>query len=93
MTRDPPIKKQVNGEAGGHDCNPEPLPPPALDRGPLMAGFNDKIEAWSKVNRFYSGGSADLLSLIPFVALVLLLYLVGREILMAPKPAERDALH
>jgi hypothetical protein len=57
---------------------------------PFMAGFNDKIEAWSKVNRFYSGASADLLSLIPFAALVLLLYLVGREILMAPKPAGRD---
>jgi putative OPT family oligopeptide transporter len=57
---------------------------------PAMAGFNDKIEAWSKVNRFYSGGSADLLSLIPFALMVLFLYLVGREILMAPKPLERD---
>jgi putative OPT family oligopeptide transporter len=57
---------------------------------PFMAGFNDKIETWSKTNRFYTGGSADLLSLIPFAALVLMLYLVGREILMAPKPAKRE---
>jgi putative OPT family oligopeptide transporter len=45
-----------------------------------MQPLNDRIEAWSKVNPFYS---SDLLSLIPFVILITLLYLTGREAILA----------
>ncbi len=42
------------------------------------------IEAWSKANNaFYEGGYADILSMIPFILLAVLLYLVGREMLLA----------
>jgi uncharacterized oligopeptide transporter (OPT) family protein len=54
---------------------------------PFMQGFNDKLDAMSKNNPFVSSANADLLSCIPFVILVGLLYMVGREILLAPKKA------
>jgi len=49
------------------------------------------IEQWSTAhNPFFEGGSADLLALIPLLLLTILLYLVGREKLMAgPRPRER----
>jgi putative OPT family oligopeptide transporter len=53
---------------------------------PSMAPFNDKLDAIAAKNPFVSGGSADVLSCIPFVLLMLLLYLVGREVLLAGKP-------
>ncbi|HKO96058.1 MAG TPA: oligopeptide transporter, OPT family [Pyrinomonadaceae bacterium] len=44
----------------------------------------DAVEAWSKAkNGFYNGPWDDLLSMIPFVILMILLYLVGREKLLA----------
>lgn len=57
----------------------------------FMAGFLTKtthgIEAWSKSNNpFFEGPYADLLSMIPFALLTLMLYLVGREKLLASKP-------
>jgi putative OPT family oligopeptide transporter len=52
---------------------------------PFMAGFNDKLDKMAASNPFASGGHADLLSCIPFALLVLLLYLVGREVILAPK--------
>ncbi len=36
-------------------------------------------------NPFFKGDSSDALSLIPFVLLMLLLYLAGRERFLAPK--------
>jgi putative OPT family oligopeptide transporter len=50
---------------------------------PAMAKFNEKIEGWSKSNPFFTGGGADFLSLIPFVILIVLLYLTGREKILA----------
>jgi putative OPT family oligopeptide transporter len=50
---------------------------------PRLAGFNEQIEKWSEHNRFVTGEHADLLALIPFVVLVLLLYLTGREKILA----------
>ena len=45
----------------------------------------DAIEAWSKANNaFYNGPWADTLSILPFAILMVLLYLVGREKLLAP---------
>jgi len=47
---------------------------------------SDQVEHWSRAhNPFFNGGWADLLSLIPFVVLMIILYLVGREVILAPK--------
>ena len=47
---------------------------------------SDLIEAWSKAhNPFFEGPWSDLLSMIPFIVLMIVLYLVGREVLLAPK--------
>jgi putative OPT family oligopeptide transporter len=46
----------------------------------------DAFQKWAEThNRFFEGPQADLLSMIPFAALCLLLYLVGREVWLAPK--------
>jgi hypothetical protein len=46
----------------------------------------DAIEKWADAhNPFFNGPYADLLALIPFTALCLLLYLVGREVLLVQK--------
>jgi putative OPT family oligopeptide transporter len=47
---------------------------------PFMAGFNKRIEDLSAHNPFYT---SDLLALIPFVILILVLYMTGREKLLA----------
>jgi hypothetical protein len=55
-----------------------------------MQGVYDEVDAfftnWSTAhNRFFEGPNSDLLSLIPFVLLCGLLYLVAREKLLAGK--------
>jgi len=52
---------------------------------PFMANFNDRLDKFAATNRFVTGANADLLSCIPFIVLIVLLYLVGREMLLAPK--------
>jgi putative OPT family oligopeptide transporter len=48
------------------------------------------IEEWAKhSNPLFNGPNADLLSLIPFAVLTILLYLVGREMLLAGGRAAR----
>jgi putative OPT family oligopeptide transporter len=45
------------------------------------------FEQWATVhNRFFEGPNSDLLGLIPFLILTVLLYLVGRELVLKPKP-------
>lgn len=56
----------------------------------FMAGVFDQIDAalttWANEhNPFYEGPNADVLALLPFAVLTILLYLVGREKLFAPK--------
>ncbi len=47
---------------------------------------SDAIEHWSRVNNpFFAGDWANVLSLLPFLVLVVILYLVGRELLLAPR--------
>jgi len=53
---------------------------------PRLEGFNNRLDAIAAKNPFVSSANADLLSCIPFVLLIGLLYLVGREVLLAPKP-------
>jgi len=55
---------------------------------PFMADFNTKLDKLAESNPFVSSGNADLLSCIPFVILIVLLYLVGREKLLAPAKAK-----
>jgi putative OPT family oligopeptide transporter len=49
---------------------------------PAMAGLNQSISSFAEGNPFYSGTYANLLALIPFVLLVAVLYLTGREKLL-----------
>jgi hypothetical protein len=49
---------------------------------PAMAGLNQGISSFAEGNPFYSGAYANLLALIPFVILVAVLYLTGREKLL-----------
>jgi uncharacterized oligopeptide transporter (OPT) family protein len=58
---------------------------------PFMASFNDSLDKFGASNPLLSGEHADMLSVIPFVVLVALLYLVGREVLLAPKTRPLDA--
>jgi len=44
------------------------------------------FEEWAKVhNPLFQGPHADLLGLAPFLVLTVLLYIVGRELLLKPK--------
>ncbi|HVF39555.1 MAG TPA: oligopeptide transporter, OPT family [Gemmatimonadaceae bacterium] len=52
---------------------------------PFMADFNSRITAFGESNPMHSGPAADALSLIPFAFLIIVLYLTGREKLLAPK--------
>jgi putative OPT family oligopeptide transporter len=52
---------------------------------PFMAGFNRAIGAWSETNPLLTSGMADVLSLIPFALLILVLYLTGREKILAAR--------
>ncbi len=54
---------------------------------PFMSGFNDKIETWSRSNPFFEGPASNWLALIPFVVLIALLYLTGREVILAHRRA------
>ena len=56
---------------------------------PSLAATNDRIVAWATAhNPFFAGPHADLLALIPFALLCVLLYLVGRDVLLASKKAK-----
>ncbi len=52
----------------------------------LWKDQSEAIEHWSRDhNPFFNGPWADVLSLLPFLVLAIILYLVGREVLLAPK--------
>jgi len=45
------------------------------------------FEEWATVhNPFFEGPNSDLLGMIPFLLLTILLYLVGRELVLKPTP-------
>lgn len=52
---------------------------------PAMAGFNARIEAFGEANPLRTGPMSDLLALIPFALLIIILYLTGREKLLASR--------
>jgi hypothetical protein len=46
----------------------------------VMTNFDSMMAKWAEAsNPFFAGANADLLSLIPYAAIVLLLYWVARE--------------
>jgi putative OPT family oligopeptide transporter len=51
---------------------------------PAMTAFNTRVGEFAARNPFAEGPNSDLLSMIPFIILVALLYLTGREKLLAP---------
>jgi len=55
--------------------------------GERMAAVSKSLEDWSNAhNQFFNGANADWLALIPFIALCVFLYLVGRDKLLAVRP-------
>jgi len=55
---------------------------------PALAAFNKRVEDWAILhNPLFHGENSDLLSMLPFLVLMTLLYLVGRELLLTTKPA------
>jgi hypothetical protein len=48
-----------------------------------MAGFNEQIGKWAESNPAHVGPMSDALALIPFAILIILLYMTGREKLLA----------
>ena len=56
---------------------------------PQLADFNKGIEDWAHANNpLFDSAKADLLSLIPFVIMCVLLYLAGRELILAGRRKE-----
>src|SRR5712691_7857462 len=54
---------------------------------PALANFNKTVEDWATLhNPLFAGGNSDMLSMIPFIILMLLLYLVGREVILTTRP-------
>jgi putative OPT family oligopeptide transporter len=53
---------------------------------PSLSSFNERIEQWAgSKNPFYQGQYENILPLIPFVIITILLYLAGRELILAGK--------
>jgi hypothetical protein len=54
----------------------------------VLSSSDKALTDWSEAhNPFFSGAWSDPLAMLPFAALVWILYLVGREKLLAPKQA------
>jgi len=59
---------------------------------PAVAKIDRRIQDWQMAhNPFLNGGYSDLLALIPFAVLCVLLYLVGRDVVLRPRPISRGA--
>jgi putative OPT family oligopeptide transporter len=57
---------------------------------PRLVNTSTRIEEWATTqNPFFNGAYANLLALIPFAALSVLLYLVGRDILLVTRSRRR----
>jgi hypothetical protein len=53
---------------------------------PALIPINQHLQEWQTAhNPFFAGINADLLALIPFAVLCLLLYFVGRDVLLASR--------
>jgi len=62
-----------------------------LNSMPSLSSFNERIERWAgSSNPFFQGPSENLLALIPFVVITILLYLAGREVILAGKSTTKS---
>jgi putative OPT family oligopeptide transporter len=53
---------------------------------PSLADISSRIEDWSTAkNPFFAGANSDLLATLPFISLCVLLYLTGRDIILAAR--------
>jgi putative OPT family oligopeptide transporter len=53
---------------------------------PSLAAMSDRMTAWAtEHNPLFAGPHADLLALVPFLILCVFLYLVGRDVFLAPR--------
>jgi putative OPT family oligopeptide transporter len=53
---------------------------------PQLARINEQMQAWHTAhNPFFAGANADLLALVPFAIICIVLYLVGRDVILAPR--------
>ncbi len=53
---------------------------------PSLAPVNERLANWANANNpFFAGPNADLLAMIPFVILCAVLYLVGRDVILATR--------
>jgi len=53
---------------------------------PALAFYSTRVEEWSTANNpFFHGPNSNLLALLPFTVLCVMLYLVGRDALLAAK--------
>ncbi len=52
---------------------------------PFMANLNQSINDFSERNPMFSGPNADLWSMIPFIGLIVLLWMTGREKILAAR--------
>ena len=51
-----------------------------------LAAIGHRIDEWQTArNPFFNGPNSDLLALIPFIILCVLLYLVGRDVVLRPR--------
>ncbi len=55
----------------------------------LLARFKRSLDTLAEHNPFVTGNAADALALLPFAVLALLLYLTGRDVILARKPSSR----
>jgi hypothetical protein len=55
-----------------------------------LAAMGHRIDKWQTAhNPFFNGPNSDLSSLIPFIILCVLLYLVGRDMVLRPRSRSR----
>jgi putative OPT family oligopeptide transporter len=59
------------------------------DKVAWVTNFNARLDKLAEKNPLVSGPNGSLLSCLPFLVLMTLLYLVGREIILAPKAERR----
>jgi putative OPT family oligopeptide transporter len=58
---------------------------------PSLADISKRIEDWSTAkNPFFVGANSDLLACLPFIVLCVLLYLTGRDIILAARAKARN---
>ena len=61
---------------------------------PSLVDISKRIEDWSTAhNPFFDGANSDLLACFPFLILCVLLYLVGRDILLAVRGAREASVN